>query len=115
MGSNRRTELTPRQRAWLEHLRAARQRGETVRSYASRRRLSESAMYQAAKDLRKRGVWPEFPRRKTSGQEKAFVRVSPAAGSPAATGTWRARLPNGVVLEGAGAPDRALLEALAGL
>lgn len=115
MGSRRARDLTPRQRTWLGHLQAARRKGETVRGYARRRRLSEAAMYQAAKDLRKRGVWPKTPRPRGKARRQAFVRVSPAAAGSAAAGTWRARLPNGVVLEGAGAPDRALLEALAGL
>jgi len=115
MGSSGATKLTPRQREWLGHLRAARQRGETVRRYARRRRLSEAAMYQAARHLRKRGAWPKVARSGPKARRQAFVRVAPAAADAGASGTWRARLPNGVVLEGAGAPDRALLEALARL
>jgi hypothetical protein len=91
-----------------------------VRAYAKRHRLSEQAMYQAAKDLRQRGVLPAVSRQrpsKASPRLPEFVKVSPEAGERT-VGTvraWRARLPNGVVLEGTEVLGSALLEALAGL
>ena len=100
--------LTPRQREWLEHLRACARRGETVRAYAKRLRLSEQALYQAAKELRRKGVLPAPKRASKQGAAKGtgsaerrrFVEVAaaPAGREPAAA--WRARLPNGVVIEG---------------
>lgn len=100
--------LTPRQREWLEHLRACARQGETVRAYAKRLRLSEQALYQASKELRRKGVLPA-PKRASkkraakgtgSVERRRFVEVAaaPAAREPEAA--WRARLPNGVVIEG---------------
>ena len=109
--------LTPRQREWQGHLRAAAREGESVRAYAKRHRLSEHAMYAAARGLRHRGVLPAVERKRTPKASPRFVRVSPTA-NPVSAGTdrtWRARLPNGVVLEGGDALGAELLEALAGL
>lgn len=114
MGRKRSAELTARQREWLAHLRKARSAGESLRGYAQRHGLSEHALYQAAKDLRRRGAWPESSRVRP-GVRHSFVRVSVAAPAAEAVASWRIRLPNGVWLEGAGALDAGLLEALAGL
>lgn len=112
--------LTPRQREWLRHLRVCMRRGETMRGYAQRHGLSEHGLYQAATDLRQRGVLaPGQPRRSstkraTLGKRPTFVKVTPAAltiGSSA----WRVRLPNGVVLEGSERLGTEWLEALARL
>ena len=113
MGRHRSAGLTPRQREWLGHLQACRRSGETIRAYAKRHRLSDQAMYQAARDLRQRGALP-VQRGRSNGKPPAFVRVAQAE-RPRVTGTWRARLPNGVVLEGSGAPARELVQALAAL
>jgi hypothetical protein len=117
MGERGASGLTPRQREWLGHLQACLRGGETLRGYARRHRLSEHAMYQAAKLLRRRGVLAGgVGRREAAKARPAFVRVvrevSPA---PTAAAAWRARLPNGVVLEGSGGLEAALLEALARL
>ena len=56
MGRRRASGLTARQREWLAHLTKVRAGGETVRGYAKRQGLSEHTLYQAAKDLRKKGV-----------------------------------------------------------
>lgn len=117
MGRKEAKRLTPRQREWQGHLRAAARGGETVRAYAKRHRLSEHAMYSAAKELRQRGLLPEVQRRRAPKARPGFVKVSLASntGSAGTARTWRARLPNGVVLEGTDALERELLEALAGL
>jgi len=107
--------LTPRQREWLGHLQACAKSGETVRAYAQRQGFSEHGMYQAAKELRKLGVLPPAPRRSKKGKSAAFVKVSPAVRPRALPSPWRVRLPNGVVLEGNGALETELLEALARL
>ena len=115
MGEERSKGLTPRQREWLGHLRACARSGETVRAYAKQRGFSEHAMYQATKVLRRRGVLPAHSRRPRKAQTvPAFVKV-PAAVRPTSSGTWRARLPNGIVLEGSEGLGRELLEALAAL
>ena len=114
MGRNRSKGLTARQQEWLGHLEACARSGETVRGYAKRHELSEHAMYQAAKDLRQRGLLPASPRGRSKAKKSAFVKVSPGTRSTPSR-TWRARLPNGVVLEGSGAVGRELVEALAAL
>lgn len=119
MGKKRSTDLTPRQREWLGHLRACSRSGETVRAYAKRHRLSEHGMYQAAKDLRERGALPA-PRRRRSPKQSSptFMKIAsaPAVSSIAiAPSPWRVRLPNGVVVEGTEVLSPAWLEALARL
>jgi hypothetical protein len=55
------SELTDRQRYWLEHIRAAEQRGEPVKSYAKRLGLASSSMYEAKRRLRGLGVLDAAP------------------------------------------------------
>lgn len=104
MGNKQARALTARQREWLGHLRRAASGKMTVRAYAKRHRLSEHALYQAAKELRRKGVWAPSRRavRVAAARTQArFVEVR--ASTPAeAPSPWRARLPNGVVIEGAG-------------
>lgn len=114
MEQKRATRLTPRQQEWWGHLRACSRSGETMRGYAKRHGFSEHGMYQAAKDLRQRGVLPARGRRESPKKGSAFVRVSPAVSTIAAS-PWRVRLPNGVVLEGTEVLGREILEALARL
>ena len=114
MGRKRSTGLTARQREWLGHLRACSRSGETVRAYAQRHGFAEHGMYQAAKDLRQRGVLPASRRRKSSKKSPTFVKVSPAV-STISSSPWRVRLPNGVVLEGTEILGSEILEALARL
>ncbi len=114
MGKKRSIELTPGQQEWRRHLVACARSGETVRAYAKRHRLSDQAMYQASKELRQRGVLPASGRGRSAGKKPSFVKVSPAVRSTS-SGSWRARLPNGVVLEGSEGLGPELLEALAAL
>ena len=114
MGKKRSRGLTPRQQEWRGHLESCARSGETVRGYAKRHGLSESAIYQAAKDLRRRGVLPKSPRSRSAQKPSSFVKVS-AAVHATSSGAWRARLPNGVVLEGSEGLGPKLLEALAAL
>ena len=114
MGKKRSSGLTPRQQEWLRHLEACARSGETMRGYAKRLELSESAMYQAAKDLRRRGVLPKSSRSRSAKRKPSFVKVSAAVHAPS-SGAWRARLPNGIVLEGSEGLGPRLLEALAAL
>jgi hypothetical protein len=103
MGSKRSSALTARQREWLGHLRRAASGKMTVRAYARRHRLSEHALYQAAKELRRKGAWTpstRAARARAARPQRCFVEVrAPAVEAPS---PWRARLPNGVVIEGAG-------------
>ena len=114
MGKERLTGLTPGQREWRRHLMACARSGETVRAYAKRQGLSDQAMYQASKELRRWGVLPASRRGRSAGKKPSFVKVTPAVRSTS-SGSWRARLPNGVVLEGSEELGLELLEALAAL
>lgn len=109
MGSKRASELTPRQREWLGHLRNAASEKMTVRAYARSHRLSEHGLYQAAKELRRKGHWAPSKRttRARTGTHGRFVEVRSAAAAEAPS-PWRARLPNGVVIEGTGELTEAL-------
>jgi len=110
MGKKRASGLTPRQRGWLGHLRKAAGAGEAVRAYAKRHGLSEHALYQAAKELRRKGVLAPAQRASRRPAARAapvartrFVEVKAARPTPVEmAGAWRARLPNGVVIEGTG-------------
>ncbi len=114
MGKKRPTSLTPSQQEWRRHLAACARSGETVRAYAKRHGFSEQAMYQASKELRQRGVLPAIRRGRSAGKKPSFVKVSTAVRSTS-SGSWRARLPNGVMLEGSEGLGAELLEALAAL
>lgn len=115
--------LTPAQRRWLSHLRRCAREGDTVRGYAKRHGLSEFALYTATRELRAKGALPPAKRgakaaskrRRGAAHPERFVEVKatrselPVSGSP-----WRARLPNGVMLEGS-SPLGPVVEALARL
>jgi hypothetical protein len=72
--------------------------------------LSEHALYQAAKELRRKGVLAPSGRAakvpaavRTAGTRARFVEVRATQAVPTgAPSAWRARLVNGVVIEGTG-------------
>jgi hypothetical protein len=104
MGNKQARALTLRQREWLGHLRRAASEKLTVRAYARRHRLSEHSLYQAAKELRRKGAWAPSRRaaRPAAARTQArFVEVRTRAPAEAPS-PWRAQLPNGVVIEGTG-------------
>jgi hypothetical protein len=101
-------ELSSRQREWLSHLKQCESSGETMKAYAKRQQLSVQAMYQAAKDLRRRGALSPAARSQTDGRA-SFARVSPP---PSGSAAWRVRFASGVVLEGAGSLSSESLTAL---
>ena len=91
--------LTPGQRRWLGHLRAAERSGETIKEYASQRGLSVQSLYQASKRLRVLGVIEPRVRRRREPAESPFVKVEPTAPRREPGLAWRIRLPNGLVFE----------------
>jgi len=101
-------ELSSRQREWLAHLKQCEVSGETKKAYAKRQQLSVQAMYQAAKDLRRRGALPPVARVRTNGRA-SFVRIS---APPLGSASWRVRFASGAVLEGAGTLSNETLAAL---
>jgi hypothetical protein len=109
----KRSALTALQRQGLERLEACAREGVSIRAYARRRRLSAQQLYQVGKVLRRKGVLPAAtrgggtpaPSRQRAVRKPRFVEVRtsavPDAAFACAPSAWRARLPNGVVLEGA--------------
>ncbi len=91
--------LTPGQRKWLRHLRAAERSGETIKEYASRRALSVQSLYQAGKRLRRLGVIEPRLQRRREPAASAFVKVEPTAPRRETGLAWRIRFPNGLVFE----------------
>ena len=86
--------LTRRQRFWLEHLEACRERRMSLKAYAQEHDLSVSALYAARAALKRRGaVGGAVQSRPTA--TLVPVRLSP---TPAVTRV-RVLLPNGVVVE----------------
>ena len=80
---------------WLDHLRACREQGQTLKAYAHAQGLSVSTLYSVRSALKRRGVLTEpactsSPR----GPAPTFVpvRIPPP-------GAFRVHLPNGVVVE----------------
>ena len=91
--------LTPAQHEWLQHLRAAKRSGETIKDYAAQRDLPVQALYQAGRCLRRLGVLEPRIRRRREPAASAFVKVEAAAARPETGLAWRIRLPSGVVFE----------------
>jgi len=113
------TGLTAQQRRWLKHLREWKRSGGTLKSYAAREGLSAQSLYQAACALRKRGMWTELAGASRCAYVPAeagrgFERVELASEARAVC-SWRARLPNGVLVEAAGDLTQDLLASLAKL
>jgi hypothetical protein len=91
-----RAQLTARQRSWLKHLETAELNGETLRDYASRKKLSVHSLYSTRKRLRQLGMsFPTRPAKRAVSFDRVTVVPEPVAPSVA----WRLRFPNGAVLE----------------
>ena len=58
---SRLTRLRPREQFWIDHLRTARQQGQTLKAYAQTHGLSVSALYTARSTLKRRGVVSDRP------------------------------------------------------
>ena len=81
---------TPRQRFWLEHLKACREQGLSLKGYAHAHELSVSALYAANSALKRRALSTEPS---APAPKLVPVRLAPAAAMV------RVLLPNGVVVE----------------
>ena len=81
---------TPRQRFWLEHLKACREQGLSRKAYARAHDLSVSALYTANSALKRQALSTE---RAAPAPKLVPVRLAPA---PAMV---RVLLANGVVVE----------------
>ena len=103
-----RKELSATLRKHLDVIETCEQSGEPLKRYAERKGLSIHTLYQAKKELRKKGVLAptERPRGKTRkpqpGVQHAprFIEAVPRRSEGAAVNpAWRLRLPTGVVFE----------------
>ena len=88
-----------RDQFWLDHLRACREQGQTLKAYAPAQGLAVSTLYSARSALKRRGVLTEpacalSPRGKAPAAP-AFVPVR--ISTPGAA--FRVHLPNGGVVE----------------
>jgi hypothetical protein len=90
------TELTERQRYWLEKLQACESEGKSLSSYAAEQGFHVGAIYAAKKTLIRKGVLAQ-----TSGVR--FQRVQTQVMN--VSKEWRIRFPNGVSVEFSGAAD----------
>ncbi len=107
-GTVRREELSATLRKHLDVIEGCEQSGEPLNRYAERKGLSVHTLYQAKKELRKKGVLPppKRPRGKARGPRRGdqhgprFVEAVPRRSEGAAVNpAWRLRLPTGVVFE----------------
>jgi hypothetical protein len=86
--------LTERQRFWLEHVRRARESGQTLKAYARAQSISVSGLYAASSRFARPRDVRGVPA-KARGPHSAFVAVRLAAG----VASCRLRHPSGWVLE----------------
>jgi len=107
-GTEQRDGLSATLRKHLDVIEACEQSGEPLKRYAERMGVSIHTLYQAKKELRKKGVLPP-PKRQRGKVRKPrrgvqhgprFVEAVPRRSEGAAVNpTWRLRLPTGVVFE----------------
>jgi hypothetical protein len=71
--------LTRRQRYWLKHIQRAEERGETLKAYAKRHRLSIGALYHAKSQLMKFGALPRCEKVAVAAADFVPVRLEPLA------------------------------------
>jgi hypothetical protein len=93
------SRLTPGQRRWLRHLRAAERSGETIKDYAARHGLSVQSVYQAGKRLRRLGVIKPRVVRRLEAVAPSWVKAELPSARREGGAAWRMRLPNGWVFE----------------
>ena len=97
------SDLTERQRYWLEKLQACESEGKSLSSYAADQGFHVGAIYAAKKTLIRKGVLPQ-----TSGVR--FQRVQTQAMN--VSNEWRIRFPNGMSVEFCGSTDTGSLSTI---
>ena len=97
------SDLTERQRYWLEKLQACESEGKSLSSYAADQGFHVGAIYAAKKMLIRKGVLPQ-----TSGMR--FQRVQTQAMN--VSNEWRIRFPNGMSVEFCGSTDTGSLSTI---
>ena len=101
-----RRELTKRDRFWLDHLQVIARGDETASEYTRRKGLSVGALYEAKRQLGKRGAWTRAA--KPVSFAPVVVRHEPEATGAA----LRLRLGNGAELQWSSVPEVEWLAAL---
>ena len=99
------SELSERQRYWLDHIESCAALGQTTKAYAESQGLSVSMVYSWRKKLAAMGMFPDRTKRR---QSSSFERVQVVGGQPP-SGEWRIALPNGVRIGFTGTVDGRLL------
>lgn len=97
------TELTERQRYWLQHIRACDAAGQTSVEYARAHGIKVKSLYSARKALAENGALPPSPR--TNG----FQRVQVADHGHRIGRQWHIQLPNGLAVSFDGQVDATTL------
>jgi len=109
------TELTVRQRYWLEHIRACEKSDGTAKDYADKHGLSLSGFYNARCVLKKKGLWSSAGAAPVASEsskpattfQRVIVKPAPKDEAPVLSPLQpshsdtpcRVHLPNGVMLE----------------
>lgn len=89
------SQLTTRQRYWLNHLQACEASGKGIAAYAREHGIKDKSLYASKKALISKGLLPP------AGVQ--FQRVQMA--NPVAASEWRIQLPNGVSVSFTGVVD----------
>ena len=98
------TELTERQREWLEHLRACRSQRLSLKAYAEQQGLNLQRFYHWHRRLKRLGAV-------AASRPVSFAAAQIPAARPVG-GIQRLHFPHGLMLEWDGSADLALVEHL---
>ncbi len=90
--------LTERQRYWHDHLKCARERGQSLVAYAQEQGLRVKSLYHYTRLARGEVV-------AQGSKEARFVRIS----APVVASVCRVHLANGIMVEWQGSPDEGTL------
>jgi hypothetical protein len=112
-------ELKPREQAYLEHVRRAKEQGLTLKDYCEKLGLNVRSLYGVRRDLMEKGILPRVlaPKTQTKTRAKAsgkFVAVRVATLPEAGGGepACRVRHPSGWLIECSRMPEAAWVSEL---
>lgn len=106
-------KLTPREQAYLEHVRRAREQGVTLVEYCQKLGLKPRALYGVRRDLVRKGVLPRTRKTKKAGPGQfVAVRVTAAPATSHNGCVCRVRHPSGWVMECGSWPSAAWMAEL---
>jgi hypothetical protein len=100
------SELTDRERQYLEHVQRAHSRGQSLAQYCRDAEIKVQDLYSARQQLMRKGVLPVSEGSPRSDRRRDFLPVRVAAPSSASLGmVCRLRHPSGWLIECASWPD----------